>query len=326
MTTSRFAMPVLLVGTLLACGTEVVAQTFTFERSFPTTAATVLDVTTERGKITVRAGASADVVVVGRVSVRRAWNTPDDAVNLAQATAAEPPVAHTRDTIRLQIPSDARTRRAVSIAYEVQVPVGTRVMTHSESGATRVEGVRAAVSVRTQSSAITLVDLGETRIDTGSGAVSVDGAGPLTVTTSSSGIEVARVRGALLVRTQSGRVTVSVAGDGDVDVETGSSSITVTGVDGRFAATTQSGRVRVSGNPRLPWTITTGSSAIEAEFRADAAFTLDATSGSGSVELQNLSVTGENDKRRIAGSLAGGGPVVQLTSRSGSIKLRSAGS
>ena len=112
-------------------------------------------------------------------------------------------------TCRLQMPSDARTRRAVTIAYEVQVPAGTRVMTHSESGATL--------------------------IDTGSGA-------------------------------------------------------------------------------------------IEAEFRSDAAFTLDATSGSGSVQTQNLSVQGENDKRRVAGSLAGGGPVVQLTSRSGSITLRSAGS
>jgi DUF4097 and DUF4098 domain-containing protein YvlB len=326
MATSRIVMPALLVGRLLASGTEVVAQTFTFEQSFPATTATVLEVTTERSKITVRAGKSEEVVVVGRVSVRVAWNSPRDAMALARAIAAQPPVEHTGDTVRLQIPSDARTRRAVTIAYEVQVPAGTRVMTQSESGATRVEGVRAAVSVRTQSSAITLVDLGETLIDTGSGAVSVDGAGPLCVTTSSSGIDVARVSGGLVVRTQSGRVTASLVSDGDVDVETGSSAITVTGVDGRFAASTQSGRVRVSGNPRLPWTVTTGSSAIEAEFRSGAAFTLDASLGSGSVQTQNLSVEGESDTRHIAGSLAWGGPVAQFTSRSGSIKLRSAGS
>ena len=307
MTTSWVAMPAFLVGTLLASGTEVVAQTFTFEQSFPATTATVLDVTTEWGKITIRAGASADVVVVGRVSVRVALNSPRDAVALARAIAAQPPVEQTGDTVRLQIPSDARTRRAVTIAYEVQVPAGTRVMRHSESGATRVEGVRAAVSVRTQSSAITLVAVGETLIDTGSGAVSVDGAGPLCVTTSSSGIEVARVSGALVVRTQSGRVTASLVSDGDVDVETGSSAITLTGVDGRFDASTQSGRVRVTVNPRRPWTVTTGSSAIGAEFRSDAAFTLDATSGSGSVQTQQLSVQGESDNRRIAGSLAGRG-------------------
>ena len=321
-------MPVLLVGVLLARGTQAVAQTFTFERSFPATASTLLDVTTERGKITVRAGTTAEVVIVGRVSVsvRVAWNSPGNAVALARSTADQPPIEHTGDTVRLQMPSDGRTRRAVTIAYEVQVPAGTRVVTHSESGETRVEGVRAAVSVRTQSSAIKLADLGETRVDTGSGAVSVDGAGPLRVTTSSSGIEVKRISGDLFVRTQSGRVTASLVNEGDVDVETGSSAITVDGVDGGFAASTQSGRVRVSGDPRRPWQVTTGSSAIDAEFSVNAAFTLEAISGSGSVETDNLVVQGETDKRRAAGSIDGGGPTVHLRSRSGSITLRSAGS
>ena len=59
MTTSRMAMPAFLLRVLLAPGTQAVAQTFTFERSFPATASTLLDVTTERGKITVRAGTAA---------------------------------------------------------------------------------------------------------------------------------------------------------------------------------------------------------------------------------------------------------------------------
>ena len=301
-------MPAFLVGVLLAPGTQAVAQTFTFERSFPATASTLLDVTTERGKITVRAGTTAEVVVVGRVSVRVGLTSPRNAVALARSTADQPPIEHTGETVRLQIPSDARTRRAVTIAYEVRVPAGTPVVTRSESGETRVEGVRAAVSVRTQSSAIKLADLGETQVDTGSGAVSVDGAGQLRVTTSSGGIEVKRVSGDLFVRTQSGRVTASLVNEGDVDVETGSSAITVDGVDGGFAASTQSGRVRVSGNPRRSWRVTTGSSAIDAVFSANAAFTLDATSGSGSVKTESLIVRGETERRRVVGSLAGAAP------------------
>ena len=319
-------MPVLLVAGLLAPGTQAAAQTFTFDRSFPATASTQLDVTTERGKITVRAGTTAEVVVVGRVSVRVGWNVPANAVALARSTTNQPPLEHTGDTVRLQIPSDGRTRRAVTIAYEVQVPAGTRVVTHTESGETRVEGVRGAVSVRTQSGAIKLADLGETRVETGSGAVSIDGAGPLRVTTSSSGIEAKRISGNLYVRTQSGRVTASFVNEGDVDVETGSSAITIDGLDGGVTASTQSGRVRVSGNPKRPWRVTTGSSAIELEFSAHAAFTLDATSGSGSVTTENLIVRGETEKRSVAGSIDGGGPTVHLTSRSGSIKLKSAGS
>ena len=117
-------------------------------------------------------------------------------------------------------------------------------------------------------------------------------------------------------------MTVSFAETGDVDVETGSSAITIDGLDGGLAASTQSGRVRVSGNPTRPWQITTGSSAIDAAFSENAAFTIDATSGWGSVKVENLVVRGETDKRRVAGSIDGGGPNVQLSSRSGSITLK----
>ena len=317
-------MPALLVGGLLASPTRVAAQTFTFERSFPATASTLLDVTTERGTITVRVGATDEVVVVGRVSVRVAWNTPGDAVALARETANDPPLELRGETVQLGIPPDARTRRAVTIAYDVRVPAGTPVVTHSESGATRVDGVQGVVSVQTQSGAITLAGLRETRVDTGSGAVSIDGAGPLRVTTSSSGIEVTRISGNLDVRTESGRVKASLVDEGDVEVETGSSAITIDGVRGGLVASTRSGHVRVSGHPTRSWRVTTGSSAIDAEFSAGAAFTLEAMSGSGSVKTENLVVRGDTDKHRVAGSIDGGGAAVYLTSRSGSIKVRSA--
>ena len=286
MSMSRVAASALLAG-ILAHGSQAAAQSFAFEQSFPATATTRLDVTTERGKITVRAGTSAGIVVVGRVSVRVGWNVPRNAVALARATANDPPMTRNGDTVRLRTPSDERTRRAVTMVYEVQVPAGTEVVTRSESGETRIESVRGAVSVRTQSGAITLADLGETWVETGSGAVSVDGAGPLSVTTSSSRITATRLGAGLYVRTGSGRV-------------------------------------RISGRPSRPWRVTTGSSAIEAEFAADAAFSIEAVSGSGSVRAEKLSVQGETSKGRVVGSIAGGGPAVELTSRSGSIRLTSA--
>ena len=319
-------LPAFVVVGLLAPCAHAVAQTFTFERSFPVTASTQLDVATERGKITVRGGETDEIVVAGRVVVRAGWNVPADAVALARATANEPPLEHVDDTVRLHVPDDSRTRRAVTIAYDVLVPTGTQVTAHSESGETRVEDVRGVVSVRTQSAAIRLTDLGETRVHTGSGAVSIDGAGPLGVTTSSSGIDLRGISGDLHVRTQSGRVTASLVSEGDVDIQTGSSAITIDGLDGGLAVSTQSGRVRVSGNPRRPWQVTTGSSAIDAAFNGNAAFILDATSGSGSVETENLVVLGDADKRRATGSVEGGGPTVDLSSRSGSIRLRSIGS
>ncbi len=323
MSVPRVAVSALLAG-ILAHGSQAAAQSFAFEQSFPATAATRLEVTTERGKITVRTGTTRAIVVVGRVSVRVGWNVPRNAVALARATAEDPPMTRTGDTVRLRTPSDERTRRAVTMVYDVQVPAGTEVVTRSESGETRIEGVRGAVSVRTQSGAITLANLGETRVETGSGAVSVDGAGPLSVRTSSSGITATRLGAGLYVRTESGRVTASFDNEGDADVETGSSAITVDGLHGGFVAVTRSGRVRISGNPSGPWRVTTGSSAIEAEFDASAAFSVEAVSGSGSVRTENLAVRGETTNGRVAGSIAAGGPPVVLTSRSGSITLASA--
>ena len=324
MSMPRVAAFAWLAAGFLAGGSTATAQSFTFERSFPATAASRLEVATNRGKITVRAGTTAELVVTGRVSVRVGWNVPRGAVAMARTTADDPPIVQTDDIVRLGIPRDARTRRAVTIAYEVYVPAGTAVATQSESGETRVEGVRGAVSVRTQSGAVTLADLGQTRIETGSGAVSVDGAGPLRVTTSSSRITATRLGAGLYVRTGSGQVTASFDDEGDADVETGSSAITVDGLHGGFAASTRSGRVRISGRPSRPWRVTTGSSAIEAEFAADAAFSIEAVSVSGSVRTDKLEVRGETSKGRVVGSIAGGGPAVELTSRSGSIRLTSA--
>ncbi len=164
----------------------------------------------------------------------------------------------------------------------------------------------------------------DVRTDRGKITVRAGTAAELVVTTSSSRINATRLGAGLYVRTGSGQVTASFDDEGDADVETGSSAITVDGLHGGFAATTRSGRVRISGRPSRPWRVTTGSSAIEAEFVADAAFSIEAVSGSGSVRTDKLEVQGEASKGRVVGSIAGGGPAVELTSRSGSIRLTSA--
>ena len=53
--------------------------------------------------------------------------------------------------------------------------------------------------------------------------------------------------------------------------------------------------------------------------------TLDASSGSGSVKVIGASVQGSVSKRKVVGSIAGGGPLVKAASRSGSIVVRLGG-
>lgn len=303
--------------------TAVRAQTFTFDRAFPADTSSSLEVSTERGKITVRAGTGPDIVVTGRVTVRLGWNVPEDAVALARAAAAQPPVEQAGTVVRLHRPADARTRDAVTIAYEVQVPPHVRVTSTSGSGETRVTGITAAVSVTTQSGTIGLSDLDSVQVDSGSGSVEIDGAGPARITTSSSGITLRRARGEVFVRTQSGRVQLAFVEPGQADIETGSSAVTVERLDGGLTVSTESGKVVLSGTPRRAWTVTTGSSAIELEITGDVTLDLEASSGSGSVKTENLMLRGETGPRRVAGTIGAGGPRVLLSSRSGSITVKS---
>ena len=307
----------------LAIARPALAQRFSFERSFDVTEPAALDVSTIRGKIDVTTGAAGKIVVTGTVTVRVAWDVPANAVEIAKRIAASPPVQGDPQTVTLRAPADATERRAVTVAYSVQVPATTRVLASSQSGATSVRGVRGPVTVRTQSGAIDLAQLGgATEVVTGSGAVTIAGVSDaLPVTTASGGISAQSLGGPARIRTQSGAVVAAMTGDGDADVQTGSSGIRISGARGALTASTQSGHVIVSGVPGRPWTATTGSGALDLDIESKA-FDLDATTGSGSVKVQGGPVSGSLTNRKATGTVGAGGPLVRLTSRSGSVHLR----
>lgn len=79
------------------------AQRFPFERSFDATSPITLDVSTVRGKINVTVGDPGSVVVTGTVTVRAAWDTPLNAVELAKRVAASPPIRSNNHTYRVLI-------------------------------------------------------------------------------------------------------------------------------------------------------------------------------------------------------------------------------
>ena len=260
-------------------------------------------------------------------TVRVDWNVPANAAELARRVADNPPIQRDGQTVRLRPPSDAAEQRAVTVSYQVRVPPETEVAATSESGATTVRGVARAVVIRTQSGAIDVIQLGGTAVVTsGSGSVTVDGiAGSLTVTTSSSSVTAHSVAGDLRVRTTSGAVDVALSGEGDADVETGSSAIRLSGIRGAVIAATQSGHVSLQGVPRRDWVASAGSGSVDITTETSVPFTIDASGGSGSVKVIGASVQGSVSKRKVIGSIAGGGPLVKVTSRSGLIVVRFGG-
>jgi len=316
----------ILLGIMVFCAgsaSPALAQRFPFERSFDVTGPSALDISTIRGKIEVTVGEPGRVVVAGTATVRVDWNIPPNAADLARNVANNPPIQREGQTLRLRPPPAGAEQRAVTVSYQVRVPPETEVTAASASGATSVRSVTGAVVIRTQSGAIDVTRLGGTAVvTTGSGSVTADGvAGSLSVTTSSSGVTAHSVAGDLRVRTNSGEVEAVLSGEGNVDVETGSSAIRLSGIRGSVIATTRSGHVTLQGVPRRDWVASAGSGSIEIATESFVPLSIDAGSGS-SVKIIGASVQGSISKRKVVGSIAGGGPLVKVASRSGSIVIR----
>jgi hypothetical protein len=320
----RSVLFLIVVTALLASiATPAWAQRMPFERSFHVAGPTILDVSTDRGKIDVTVGDQDHVVIIGTVTIRVGWDVPANAADLARKVADHPPVEQDGHTVRLRSPADDAERRAVNVSYHVRVPRDTQVRTVSDSGATTVEGVVGSVVVQTQSGSIDLRRLGgPADVKTGSGAVNIDNvAGALTVTTASSAFTGRSLHAGLRVRTGSGAIDAVLAGIGDVDVETASSGIVLRGINGGLTASTQSGKVTVQGTPHRPWSVSTGSSSIDVTMALAPGVNVEATSRSGSVKVTGVSLQGSVTKGRAAGTIGGGGPLVRLTSGSGSIRI-----
>src|SRR6476646_11593949 len=84
----------------LTAAAPAVAQTYTFERSFA--AATRLDVSTHRGRITITAGDDeGHIVVTGTITVKRGLNTPANSGQLAAGLSHPPRARPQRATVHL---------------------------------------------------------------------------------------------------------------------------------------------------------------------------------------------------------------------------------
>lgn len=322
MRTRSLVVGVLVLSTL-AIAAPATAQRFAFERTYDVGSSPIIDVSTNRGKISVRVGEPGRVTVSGAATVRLGLTAPVNAVDLARKVAEKPPIEQTGDRLRLRSPSGPGEERAMTVNYDLRVPPNTRVVAVSDSGAIDVRDVAGQVEVRTQSSAIALMSLGAADVETGSGDVRIDGAtGAVRVTTSSSAITARGLRGGLHARTGSGRVIASFTGAGPVNVGTSSSAIELNGVSGALTTTTESGRTTIAGAPSEPWDVSAGSGSIDVDFESAVNATLQASTGSGSVDTPERLVKGSIEKRRVEGAIGSGGPVVRLASRSGSIRVR----
>jgi Putative adhesin len=140
--------------------------------------------------------------------------------------------------------------------------------------------------------------------------------------TGSGNQRIGRVNGAVRARTGSGNIDVEGTGDA-LDAQTGSGNIQVNAVSGAIKAQTGSGNIEVAQIRKADVEAQTGSGNVRLSLPADAAFTLTARTGSGSIDTTHpVQVEGRRRRNRLDGVVRGGGNRVDITTGSGSIDIR----
>ena len=108
----------------------------------------------------------------------------------------------------------------------------------------------------------------------------------------------------------------------DVKAQTGSGSIRLRGVNGGLYAETGSGDIEIEGQPGANWKLETGSGSVTLATGSSAKFSLDATTGSGSVHSDPpITTHGSLERHHVMGDVNGGGPTVRVETGSGDIRI-----
>jgi DUF4097 and DUF4098 domain-containing protein YvlB len=298
-----------------------------FDRTLKVTGAVDLTVETSAGSINVRTGDASTVHVVGKIRVSSGWRLSDsEAQQKVHSLESNPPIEQNGDTIRIGEIRDEDLRRNVSISYELVVPADTRLRASTGSGSQDLDGVKGPVEATTGSGSLRIAHIGaELRASTGSGSITLDTIqGGVRATTGSGSIRAENVAGGLTGQTGSGNIEYSQSAAGDVDVQTGSGGIDLRGVHGRISARAASGSIHAQGVPTGDWRLYTGSGGVTLELPPDTGFELEASTGSGAVNISpshELTVSGVISRRELHGKAHGGGPLISVSTASGSIRV-----
>lgn len=242
-----------------------------------------------RPDLTISAGAGTIHLTAGPAGqvhvvgrVHADWGGSDAQV---RDLVAHPPIEQTGNIVR--IGAHQNGLQHVSIDYEIEAPADAYLSASTGSGGITIDGVGA-----------------DAKLATGSGNVHATG-----------------LRGSFQIETGSGNVYAEQMGNGDVKAETGSGSVELRNLDGALHVQTGVGSVKAAGKPAGPWKIETGSGSVDI-WTGDAAFTLDAECGAGSIHSDRDIVTQESSEHHhLAGKVNGGGPLVHIETGAGSIRI-----
>jgi Putative adhesin len=151
--------------------------------------------------------------------------------------------------------------------------------------------------------------------------ITMPAAGKLRARTGSGRLSVQGIQGPVDASSGSGSIALESIG-GKVDVHTGSGSIRAKSVTGPSVLRTGSGSVTLDQTTAGAVKASTGSGSVTIRLPNSGGFDLHARTGSGRVYLdQPNTITGDRKNHEFKGQVRGGGPLVEVTTGSGSIRV-----
>jgi DUF4097 and DUF4098 domain-containing protein YvlB len=295
-----------------------------FTRTLKVTGAVDLEVKSSSGSIQVRPGATDSVQVVGKIRARESWKSSLSPEEKVKRLESNPPIEQNGNVIRIGHIEDQELRENVSISYELVVPAATKLRSATGSGSQTVQGLQGPVEATTGSGSLNLSDIGsDVNASTGSGSIELRGVqGHLKASTGSGGIRGTGIAGTAVASTGSGSITIEKSGPGDVEATTGSGGIELSGVRGALRARTGSGSIRAEGQPTAGWRLHTASGGVTVRLPANFGFELNARTSSGGIHSDHpVTFVGTLGRRELRGTVRGGGPLVEISTASGTIRI-----
>ena len=197
----------------------------TVQRQAPLSDGSKLYVETESGSITITGGDVTECSVIANICGRAP--TEEEAQLLAEQVKIELETDGNTMTVKAYKPP-SRSRRSISISYDITVPKQTNIECVSSYGAIELANIKGQTSGKTSSGSVEAKNIeGPVNLDTSYGSVTCRNiiADNITVKSSSGSITAEIIKGSAQLTTSYGSITCVDLSNGDIKLKTSSGKI-----------------------------------------------------------------------------------------------------
>jgi DUF4097 and DUF4098 domain-containing protein YvlB len=211
------------------------------------------------------------------------------------------------------------------VRFTVHVPRATTVILSTSGGSVDASQLGGSARLRTSGGGVRVENIAaEADLKTSGGAVVARAVrGNVKANTSGGGITIENVGGAVRAETSGGGIEIATVG-GEVYADTSGGGVRIKDAGGRVEAHTSGGPVSVrfaAGNGQ-GGTVSTSGGGVVVEVDPSVALSIDASTSGGSVRSDvPVTTQGKLSNNALNGSMNGGGPLLQLRSSGGGIRI-----